>query len=253
MRVMSFNLRTQTQADGPDQWIFRRDQVGLMLGHYQPDVIGFQEATKLQMDDLIAKLPEYDWAGVGREDGRAAGEFSPVFWRRGRLEHLGSSTFWLAADCVRPGKGWDAACTRVATWAILRDRTDGREWLALNTHLDHIGKQARAEGAKLIATRLADLAAGRPAVVTGDFNDGPDSPAYAAMRSAGLADARIVAADRAGPVETFPGWKRLNKPARLIDYIFVSGGIGVRRFEVLSEDFGGRQISDHRALYADLI
>jgi endonuclease/exonuclease/phosphatase family metal-dependent hydrolase len=252
MRVMSFNIRTQTQDDGPDQWIFRRDDVGRMLSHSKPDVIGFQEAGKLQMDNLIERLPDYDWAGVGREDGKEAGEFSPVFWRRERFEKLDASTFWIAPDCTKPGKGWDAACTRVATWAALRDRTTGREWLALNTHLDHMGEQARTEGAKLIAGRLAGIAKGRPMVITGDFNAGPETPAYAAMLAAGLADARVTAAERAGPLETFTSWKKWNKVPRLIDYIFVSPVVTVSRHEVLSEDFAGRQISDHRALFADL-
>lgn len=36
-----------------------------------------------QVKDLEALLhDEYDWVGVGRDDGKEKGEYSPVFYRR---------------------------------------------------------------------------------------------------------------------------------------------------------------------------
>jgi endonuclease/exonuclease/phosphatase family metal-dependent hydrolase len=252
MLVMSFNIRTQTRDDGENQWHFRRDDLAAMLVAKQPDVIGFQEVKKSQLDDLIARLPGYSWYGVGREDGREAGEFSPVFWRTDRFDRLDVGSFWLATDCTQPALGWDAACIRVASWVLLHDRMTARELLVMNTHLDHMGATARHEGAKLMAGQLAKLAAGRPAILTGDFNCAPDTPPYAAVIDAGFRDTRLAAAEgHTGPIETFPAWRSRGSKPILIDYIF-SVNVTVRRTETQHEDWNGRQISDHRAILAEI-
>src|SRR5689334_17050603 len=138
MLVMSFNVRTKTTSDGENQWHFRRDDLAAMLNAKRPDVLGLQEVQKSQLDDLIDRLPDYHWYGVGRDDGREAGEYSPVFWRSDRFERGDAGSFWLAADCTKPARGWDAACTRLASWVLLRDRNTAGEVLFMNTHLDHM-------------------------------------------------------------------------------------------------------------------
>jgi endonuclease/exonuclease/phosphatase family metal-dependent hydrolase len=253
MRVMTFNIRTLTTHDGPNQWHFRRDDLAAMLHATAPDLIGFQEVQKPQLDDLVARLPDYGWYGIGRNDGAEAGEYSPVFWRADRFDRVEAGSFWLAEDCGRPGLGWDAMCVRLASWVVLRDRVSDRELFCINTHLDHMGAAARHEGAKLIADRLGQLAAGRPAILTGDFNCSPDAPPYAAVISTGLRDARLAAANgHTGPIETFPAWRPRSHVPELIDYIFVSPEVTVTRTETLIEDWNGRQISDHRAVIAEI-
>jgi endonuclease/exonuclease/phosphatase family metal-dependent hydrolase len=253
MRVMTLNIRTLTSHDeGPIHWTARRNDLAAMVLAKQPDLVGFQEVQKLQLDDLIARLPGYAWYGIGRNDGLEAGEYSPIFWRADAFERLDAGSFWLAEDCSKPSLGWDADCIRIASWVTLRDVRNGRELMMVNTHLDHIGEVARHEGAKLIAGRLSTLAAGRPAILTGDFNCGPDTPPYAAVLKAGFRDARLSAADgHTGPIETFPAWRRQNIEPILIDYIFVSPEVTVTRTETLHEDWNGRQISDHRAVIAE--
>ena len=43
-------------------------------------------------------LPEYDGIGVGRDDGKTAGEYAPLFYRKDKYEVLDSNTFWLAEN-----------------------------------------------------------------------------------------------------------------------------------------------------------
>ena len=254
LRVMSFNLRNANVFDGPYLWRFRRPRVRETLRFYRPDVLGCQEALDSQVRDLAEDLPDYRWVGVGRDDGKAKGEYSPIFYNADRLELVDSGTFWLSPTSEIVGSvGWDAALTRIATWARLRDKLDGgREFLAFNTHFDHVGEIARGESAKLIVTKAATIAAGLPLVVTGDFNSGPETAAYRTM-SGLLTDARAAAETVLGPAGTFGTFTSTTRPAPRIDYVFVTNGTRVARFATLSQEWdGGAHASDHYPILADV-
>ena len=76
--------------------------------------------------------------------------------------------------------GWDAACYRTATWALMKDKRNGRNFYFVNTHLDHVGVVARKNGLQLVVDRIAAMnPEGYPMVLTGDFNMTPDDPALA--------------------------------------------------------------------------
>lgn len=151
MNVMSYNIRYDNSGDKDNQWKFRRDFAADLVKFYEADVFGAQEVLNNQLNDLLNRLPEYAYVGVGREDGKTKGEYAPIFYRKDRFSVEKSGNFWLAEDINAIGKkGWDAACERVATWAILKDKNTGKKFFFLNTHLDHMGKVARHEGASLM-------------------------------------------------------------------------------------------------------
>ena len=256
VRVMTFNIRNATEADGPNQWMYRRDAMAAMLLDRKPDALGLQEAKKSQIDDLVERLGEgYAWVGQGREGGEA-GEFCPIFYHYGKLRLLDHGTFWVSQQPSEPSRGWDAAYPRIATWAKFQDRLSGRQFLMLNTHLDNKGAEARTQGTKLIIERLGQLSNGLPTIVTADLNAQPDSDVYRVMSDT-LRDAtRAPKGGHSGPAGTFTGW--LDRPGRAghgeetIDYILVSPTIKVRWTQTLPSRWGDRQLSDHRALMADL-
>ena len=255
LRVMTFNIRVATEADGPNQWKNRRDAVAAMLKERRPDALGVQEARKEQIDDIVARIDGYAWVGVGR-DGGEQGEFCPIFYDFAKLKLLERGTFWLSDRPSEPSIGWDAAFPRVATWAKFRDRRTDREFVMLNTHLDHKGAAARTEGARFIVRRLPELSDGLPIIVTADLNRRPDSDVYRIMTET-LRDARRSRkAGHTGPSETFTGWldrpRPPDKSAATLDYILISPSIRVRWTQTLPSDVGGRQLSDHRAVMADL-
>lgn len=257
LRVMTFNIRVDTPNDGPNQWQHRRDAVGAMLNDRKPDLIGIQEARLTQVEDLAARLNGYGWTGTGR-DGEKRGEFAPIFYKSGKLELLEHGTFWLSDRPDEPSKGWDAAFPRVATWGKFRDRRTGRRFVMLNTHLDHVGRQARIEGAKLIVRRLQDISDGLPILLTADLNARPDSEPYRVMTDVLRDTTRAASAGHTGPEGTAIGWlgppgrRAPIRPVGVIDYVLASPSVRVRWTQTLPEAWDGRQLSDHRAVLVDL-
>lgn len=174
--VMTFNMRVDVKSDGLNQWDARKDSVGIFLQNIGPDLIGAQEVLKHQLDDLLERLPGYRYVGVGRADGKEAGEYAPILYRTDRVELVESGHFWLSETPTVPGsKGWDAACERVATWAIFKDKENGKLFYMLNTHLDHKGALARENSVEMIRREAQKYFGKYPVVVTGDFNLPPTS------------------------------------------------------------------------------
>lgn len=256
IKVMSYNIRLNTPSDGINAWPRRKDNVAAMIGtKHQADVAGLQEVLKGQIDDLQERLPEYAWVGSGREDGKDSGEFSPVFYRKDRVEVLEDDTFWLSETPEVPGStSWDAAITRVVTWARFKDKNTGREFYFFNTHFDHRGHQARIESARILVNRVSEVPENMPVIITGDFNIPETSEAYAIIAEApGLHDARYVSeAGHEGPTATFSNWEELRQPESRIDYIFVREGIAVLNHRVLDDRYDGRFPSDHLPVISEI-
>lgn len=144
LSVMSFNVRYANPDDGEYIWSSRAERVCAAIRFYAPDILGTQEVLHPQLIDMKQMLPEYAVVGVGRDDGAAAGEYAALWYRSDRFLLADSGNFWLSATPHVAGSlGWDAACVRIATWARLTDRISGRQLIALNTHLDHVGRRGR--------------------------------------------------------------------------------------------------------------
>lgn len=167
--------------------------------------------------------------------------------------------FWLAEDMNAVGKkGWDAACERVATWAVFKDKESEKEFFFLNTHLDHMGQIARHEGASLVLEQVKQLAGNLPVIVTGDFNAVPtDDPIKVLTDEKDLrhlTHTRTLAPLCYGPEWTFHDYGRVPLDERVwIDYIFIKGNIKVLRHGVLTESLGNLYPSDHCPVISRLL
>lgn len=253
--VMSFNMRYDNPADSLDNWRYRKEAVARNVAGNGIDICGTQELLFNQLEDLKALLPQYDVVGIAREDGIRKGEHSAVFFLRERFTLVDSGNFWLSENPDSVGsKGWDGACERIATWAVLREK-GGREIFFINTHLDHVGVAARREGISLLLERIAALKGDRPVIATGDYNSAPDSDVVAHVLEDGtLRSAHLAAAEVTGTPWTFFDFGRLPEREReMIDYIFVGPEWRVDRFDVLPATADGKPISDHAAIRAHLV
>jgi endonuclease/exonuclease/phosphatase family metal-dependent hydrolase len=249
--VMTYNIRLDTPIDGVNAWPNRADRVASLIRKYNPDILGIQEAMHHQLHELLRTLPDYSFVGVGRDDGKEQGEYSAILYKHARFGLLQQNTFWLSETSDVPGsKNWDAAITRVATWARLFDKEAKAEFLVLNTHFDHIGKVARERSAELIKVKLAELANRQPVLVMGDFNSTPEERAYQVMVEAG--DFALYDATPGMPVGTFCGFAVGAMDCVPIDYIFHSKEWTLKNFLVISDNDGTHYPSDHLPVLAGL-
>lgn len=258
LNVMSFNIRYDTPKDSLNNWKYRKDRAANAVRFYDADILGTQEVLVNQLADLKERLPEYVAIGVGREDGKEKGEYSALFFKKDRFEEIESGTFWLSETPeVAGSRGWDGACRRVATWARLNDRKSGKTILALNTHLDHVGKVARREGINLIFQKVKELGQGADIIVTGDFNSTPDSDVVKHITNPDdpdhLNDSKALAKVVYGPSWTWHNFGKLPYNERLLlDYVFISGDIDVERYGVLAETENNEFLSDHAPILVTL-
>lgn len=254
LRVMSYNIRYGTAADGENHWEKRRDLLLETIRSFNPDLLGTQETLGFQRDYLAEHLDGYEVLGVGRDDGREAGEMTALYFRRARFEKLAGGHFWLSETPDIPGsKSWDTALTRMASWVRLRDRRDpkGRPILFINTHFDHRGEQARLESARLLRRRVAAMAGRDRAIITGDFNAGEEAPPYQALfdGSGLLRDTfRLVNPQRGAHEGTFSGFKVENVKGPRIDWIAVTSDWQVSAAAIDRTAREGRTPSDHFAV-----
>lgn len=257
LRAMTYNIRLDLASDGANAWPNRREMATALIRHEAPDLLGMQEVLLSQKQDLERALPEYQLVGVARDDGRDKGEFSPLAFRRDRFELIDSGTFWLSETPATPGKGWDAAYPRIATWALLHDRRSRRSIRVVNSHFDHVGVVARHQSAALLQRWLQEGARAKlPTILMGDFNSTPDDSGYrllADTQTSGLRDARLASQTPAyGPPGTFNAFKIDSNAAAPIDHIFVSDRFVVENFAVVTQHWGGRLPSDHYPVIANL-
>lgn len=251
LHVMSYNIRYNNPDDGDNQWTYRKDFAANLVKFYDTDIFGAQEVLHDQLIDLIDRLPSYAYIGVGREDGKTKGEYAPILYKKDRFSVVKSGNFWLAENIHAIGKkGWDAACERVATWGIFKDKKNGKEFFFLNTHLDHMGKIARHEGASLVLEQAQQLAGNLPIFVTGDFNAIPSDEPILILTDPKdprhLTHSRAIAAFTYGPEWTFHDFGKIPYTEReWIDYIFVKGNIRVLQHGVLTDTLNHIYPSDH--------
>lgn len=248
--VASYNLRYDTPADGDNAWAQRRSALLALLRRHRFDIIGTQEGLHHQIQD-IAALPEYAYVGAGRDDGRQAGEYAAIIYRKDRFKVLRSGIFWLSESPDVPSFGWDARCCRRSVgWAHLKDRRSGRTLYFFSAHFDHQGELARRESAKLMLRKIRDIAGDEPVISAGDLNATPGSEPVAILLGA-LRDASAVSlSPPTGPNGTFNGFQAHPAAPIRIDYLMVSRHIQVKSFATLDDAERGRVPSDHFPIVA---
>lgn len=251
LKVMSYNILCY----GPEQydWTLRHPMVTDLIKSHMPDSFGVQEAHYDWMQTLSASLPEYDYVGVGREDGDKEGEFSAVFYLKDKFSVLDSGTFWLSETPeVAGSKGWDGVCHRICSWAKLCEKESGKVYIHMNTHLDHIGPVARTKGLQLLLDFSEKF--NEPAVLTGDFNFPEGCDLYKQMVSGNFVDSKHVADDTMEHYTYNAFYPLLNDEddPEIIDFVNVTKDIKVKKYRVLTDRPDGRFPSDHFPVIAEI-
>jgi endonuclease/exonuclease/phosphatase family metal-dependent hydrolase len=243
-KIMTYNIRYDNPDDGVNKWDSRKSKVFDLLKKYDADIIGVQEALHHQLADISAHLKHYEFFGAGRDDGKQKGEYSAIFIRKDRFKIMDQNTFWLSKTPDVPGsKDWDAAITRVVTWAKLQDRKTNKTFVMINTHFDHIGKESRKHSAGILKDSAASISDGLPVIITGDFNFTRDKEPYAVMmQQSGI---RLIDTAPATAPGTACGFVVESRPCVAIDYIFHSPDWKSENYQVIQDHDGKHYPSDH--------
>ena len=254
--VGSYNIRYKNANDSLQGNVWQKrcqvicDQINFMA----PDVFGAQEVLYGQLQDMRQALDGYDYIGIGRDDGKRAGEHEAIFYKKDKIRLLDHGDFWLSETPEKPGLGWDAVCIRICTWgkfSVIRP-DDGRRrglfgygpkpkettFYYFNLHMDHVGVVARREAAKLVVARIREIAQGAPVILTGDFNVDQTNEIYTIFTQSGLLkDSFDAARIRLAENGTFNAFKTDYYTTSRIDHVFVSPELKVESYGVLTNSY----------------
>jgi endonuclease/exonuclease/phosphatase family metal-dependent hydrolase len=273
IRILTHNIRYATgdPFEGEKPWSSRKqlilDELRYNTLHCPESFICLQEVLHEQLVDLLAGLnstDEWRYIGVGRDDGKQGGEYSPILFREKVWVVEQWKTVWLSETPDEPGKGWDAGSVRIATVGILKHVQSRKRVVGVCTHLDNAGEISRRESAKLILevignfTSTGCLSSQRlPVFLAGDFNSEPSDEAYQLLNASDsiIQDSEQLAIWRYGNKSTYTGF---GEESSRIDFIFV-GPRGRDDWEtkghsVLPNRFDDAVYSsDHRAVVVDAV
>ena len=239
--IGQYNIRNANAKDSAagNGWERRCPVVCDILRVESFDIFGSQEVLHSQMEDLQRALPEYDFVGVGRNDGKTEGEYAPIFYKKDRIKCLQSGTFWLSeTPDVVASVGWDAKYTRICTWGQFKDRRTGKKFWMFNLHMDHRGIEARKQSALLVMERIKMMCGKQPYILLGDFNVDQFNPIYPMMMESGMfVDCHDAAAVRFAPTGSMNFFKTDFKTDSRIDHVLVSDDFDVLDYTVLTYSY----------------
>ena len=256
--VGTYNIRYKNKDDSikGNVWTKRCQVMCDQINFESPDVLGMQEVLVGQLHDFQRLLDNYSYIGVGRDDGKEAGEYAAIFYKNDRVKLLDSGNFWLNETPDVPKLGWDAACIRICTWGKFKDLRTKKKFYFFNLHMDHVGVVARREAAKLVVSRIKEMAQDAPVVLTGDFNVDQTDEIYGIFTHSGiLKDSYENARIRFAENGTFNSFKVETKTDSRIDHVFVSPSFKVEAYGLRTDSYwakGRRNLSDHYPVFVKL-
>jgi endonuclease/exonuclease/phosphatase family metal-dependent hydrolase len=248
-KFMTFNIRYASNAT---DWNNRKAQVIGVIQDHSPDVVGLQEALRSQLNDMTAALTAYGELGVGRNDGKTAGEYSAIYYKKSLFAVDTTSTYWLSNTPETPGSiAPGAGSIRINTWARFRHLASGRHFYFNNSHWDNVSASARMLGARLIAERIANRAHRQdPVVFTCDCNEQISQEAVRYMLGQGGSPVALTSAyhkvypaddPQSATYHNFTG----NTAGRPIDHIFYSDSLSALSASIIRDHVGSQYPSDH--------
>ena len=247
LKIATFNLRMDTPSDGENAWFHRKDMVNDLIRFYGFDLFGTQEGFTHQLNDIL-RLSDYRFIGVGRDDGKDAGEHCAIFYRSDRFKVLDQGDFWLSEHPEKPGRGWDGTCcNRICTWGKFEDLKNHKQFYFFNVHYEYEGDVALRESSNLMISRIKSIAGNQPVFLTGDFNAFPTEEPIRILNDSGFLNDSYKITKEApfGPVCTYHGYDSTIKTEERLDYIWVTDSIQIDKYGVLTNTLYGHTPSDH--------
>ena len=253
LTVATFNIRYSLEKNHKfdstrgEDWQRRGPVSAALVRFHEFEIFGVQEALLHQLTDFTAWLPGYKYVGVGRDDGKKEGEHTAVFYKTDRFKVLDHGDFWLSETPEKPSMGWDGTCChRMCTWVQFEDIYSGKKFYFFNTHFDHQAVTARKESARLILSKINDIAGDQPVICMGDLNGNHDSEWYNTLKDSEiLQDTYLMVQDPYAVNGSFNGFGRRTNSKSIIDHVFVTRHFQTTKWGILTDTYHGKFPSDH--------
>jgi len=257
INVATYNMRNDNNSEDSTHgngWKQRYPVIAALIQFHDFDIFGTQECLYHQIQDISNKLPGYDYYGIGRDDGKHAGEHSEIFFKKDKFQLLAHGDFWLSQTPDKPSLGWDATCcNRICSWVLLQDKKSKKKFYVFNTHYDYQKDLARNESSKLILKEIKTIAGTQPVIFMGDMNGGNESEWYKTIANSGiLKDTYKEAKNPYTNNGSFNGFGSTVKSDEIIDHIFVTKQFTVQKWGILTDTYHGKYPSDHFPVFAVL-
>ncbi|MBQ9517108.1 MAG: endonuclease/exonuclease/phosphatase family protein [Eubacterium sp.] len=249
INVMSVNVRTYSPTDmGKKSWFYRADLIVKNIASVQPDIIGFQEVTRMHYGYLTNALKGYENVLQYRDNSRMS-EGCPVFYNTNRFDLKDKGSFWLSETPEKMSKDWGSAYYRICSYVILTDKASNKDLVVFNTHLDNVSDEARINGINVVLDKIKQFG-GLPSIIMGDFNADESSSTYKAATDIFL-DAKYQT-ENTQTGATYQGFgKQLEREN--IDYFMISKtGIKVNEYRIIDATYDGVYPSDHFSIAVNI-
>lgn len=255
LRVMSCNIRFFSAPDGINAWEYRKDLAARTIRSRNADIIGFQELWAPQAEFMRKVLPEYEWFGFC-DDPDSDRPMNAIFWKASRFRLISPGGYWLSETPHISGSfSWDSMYSRLANWVKLEDLHSNRIFRLINTHLDHVGEEARYQQSRLI-NEDAQVWEGRcPQILTGDMNAEEHTRAIKNFLEGGWKDSYGAIHGEGVYPRTFHQFmgENYNGPHGKIDWIFYRGSVRPVDAEIVRDNEAPLYPSDHYFLRTDFV
>ena len=258
IKIMTQNLRGTDDPDG-NSVQKRSERFVRMVQEYQPDLIGTQEHSyswKIWLEKrgkAEGKLGEnslYGMVGCFNDGPETkSGGMNAIIYRLDRFELLESDTFWLSHTPDVPSVIGSTRDRRICTWAKFKDLQTGEIFIFANTHLDHADLERNYLQAEILLDQLAEIAAGYPLYLSGDFNVSSYSSTYSIVTQA-LKDSHKTVWTQTG--EDWGTYHAYMQYGTEIDFIFHDSDFTAIRYEIITKQYDG-YVSDHYGVIVEFV
>lgn len=269
LSAMSFNVRNKevfetSSSTDPEftKWDNRKNAIAAMIADVQPDLLGVQEPSKSQLNEMKTLLTGYTWEGYVPNTALAnmyemakTALLNGIFYRTVEFDMVSSGQWYYGSSDGshdRQDTGSELF-RRFYQWAELTHKKSGKKVWLFNTHFPTNGEDAdgslRVECMNKLVAKVKELTAEDDIVyVTGDFNCAYSNALGQSILSAAedyLFDARTETEDKDN-WQSLNSWKNhtLNGLAS-IDHVFYRNVKPLQYRTIVTSKYGVEYLSDH--------